>query len=81
LHVEYAYVPGKPTRRTRSRYRTIWLRLRGPGRVAVQSAYEQVEDAGVPDSSSFASWHRWPAPSITLGCENVIHGKCVTVKM
>jgi hypothetical protein len=87
LHLEYAYVPGKPTRRTRrtrrtrSRYRTIWLRLRGPGRVAVQSAYEQVEDAGVPDYSSFASWHRWPAPSITLGCENVIHGKCVTVKM
>src|SRR5208282_5870840 len=29
LHLEYAYVPGKPTRRTRrtlSRYRTIWLR-------------------------------------------------------
>jgi uncharacterized protein (AIM24 family) len=68
LHLEYAYVPGKPTRRTRrtlSRYRTIWLRLRGPGRVAVQSAYEQVEDAGVPDYSSFASWHRWPAPSTT----------------
>ena len=65
LHLEYAYVPGKPTRRTLSRYRTIWLRLRGPGRVAVQSAYEHVEDAGVPDYSSFASWHRWPAPSTT----------------
>ena len=68
LHLEYAYVPGKPTRRTRrtrSRYRTIWLRLRGPGRVAVQSAYEQVEEAGAPDYSSFASWHRWPAPSTT----------------
>jgi uncharacterized protein (AIM24 family) len=63
LHLEYAYVPGKPARRTLSRYRTIWLRLRGPGRVAVQSAYEQVEDAGAPDYSSFASWHRWPAPS------------------
>jgi len=30
LHLEYAYVPGKPSRRMLSRYRTIWLRLRGP---------------------------------------------------
>jgi uncharacterized protein (AIM24 family) len=65
LHLEYAYVPGKPSRRMLSRYRTIWLRLRGPGRVAVQSAYEQVEEAGAPDYSSFASWHRWPAPATT----------------
>jgi uncharacterized protein (AIM24 family) len=43
LHLEYAYVPGKPTRRKLARYSTIWLRLRGPGRVAVQSAYEQNE--------------------------------------
>jgi uncharacterized protein (AIM24 family) len=45
-HLEYAHVPGKPSRRKLSRYRTIWLRLCGPGRVAVQSAYEQVGDAG-----------------------------------
>jgi uncharacterized protein (AIM24 family) len=65
LHLEYAYVPGRPTRRRLSRYRTIWLRLRGPGRVAVQSAYEQPEDTGAPDYSSFASWQRWPAPPTT----------------
>ncbi|HXL88098.1 MAG TPA: AIM24 family protein [Streptosporangiaceae bacterium] len=65
LHLEYAYVPGKPTRRKLARYSTIWLRLRGPGRVAVQSAYEQTEDAGAPDYRSFPSWHRWPAPSTT----------------
>jgi uncharacterized protein (AIM24 family) len=61
LHLEYAHVPGKPTRRRPSRYRTIWLRMRGPGRAVVQSAYEQVEEAGVPDYSSFASLHRWQA--------------------
>lgn len=65
MHLEYAYVPGKPTRRKVSKYGTIWLRLRGPGRVAVQSAYEQPERACVPDYTSFASWHRWPAPSAT----------------
>jgi hypothetical protein len=63
MHLEYAHVPGKPTRREVSKHSTIWLRLRGPARVAVQSAYEQPDRACVPDYTSFASWHRWPGPS------------------
>jgi uncharacterized protein (AIM24 family) len=61
LHLEYAYVPGKPSRRRLSRSSTIWLRVRGPGRLVMQSAYERSEDAGAPDYRSFPSWHRWPA--------------------
>lgn len=40
--------------------RYLWLRLYGPGRVAVQSAFEPVEDNGrnIVDHSG-ASWHRW----------------------
>ena len=41
--------PGKPTRRKVSKYGTIWLRLRGPGRVAVPSppgTAGQAQDVG-----------------------------------
>lgn len=40
--------------------RYLWLRLHGPGRVAVQSAYEPLEDNGRTISgTSNATHHRW----------------------
>jgi uncharacterized protein (AIM24 family) len=40
--------------------RHLWLRLRGPGRVAVQSAYEPMEDNGrAITTHSGASHHHW----------------------
>jgi uncharacterized protein (AIM24 family) len=59
LHLEYPRYPGKRDPRHPSNYRCLWLRLRGPGRVAVQSMYEPVENEGVPNPFSFASIKRW----------------------
>jgi len=40
--------------------RHLWLRLTGPGRVAVQSAFEYIEDNGRNISShSDATWQKW----------------------
>jgi uncharacterized protein (AIM24 family) len=49
LHVEYPQAGMKFWRSWGNRY--LWLRMWGPGRVAVQSAYEKMEDPG----SSFQS--------------------------
>jgi hypothetical protein len=40
-------------------YRNIWVRLTGPGRVAVQSVYTPPEDTEVIQNSSYATQHRW----------------------
>lgn len=40
-------------------YRTIWLRLGGPGRVAVQSVHKRAEETGIPDYVSFPTTKRW----------------------
>ena len=40
--------------------RYLWVRCTGPGRVAVESAFEQVEDPGFDlGASSPATWSRW----------------------
>jgi hypothetical protein len=40
-------------------YRSIWLRLFGPGRVAVQSIYAPPEDTEMITSHSYATTHHW----------------------
>ncbi len=50
LHVEYPHSGVKFWRSWGNRY--LWLRLWGPGRVAVQSAYEHLEDPGSNFSST-----------------------------
>jgi hypothetical protein len=40
-------------------YRSIWVRLWGPGRVAVQSVYEPPEDNEVIVNHSYATTHHW----------------------
>jgi len=43
----------------RRNYRIIWLRLTGPGRVAVRSVYELAESAGQLGQFSFRSTRIW----------------------
>ena len=59
MHLEYMRTPGARNRRDPSSYRTIWLRLGGPGRVAVQSVHRRAEQAGIPDYLSFPTTKRW----------------------
>jgi uncharacterized protein (AIM24 family) len=40
-------------------HRTVWLRLTGPGRVAIQSVYEREESSDYVQSSSPATTHYW----------------------
>jgi hypothetical protein len=40
-------------------YRSIWTRLFGPGRVAVQSIYSPPEDTEMITSHSYATTHHW----------------------
>jgi hypothetical protein len=40
-------------------YRSIWVRLFGPGRVAVQSIYQPPEDTEVIRRHSYATTHHW----------------------
>ena len=65
LHLEFPYVPGQHARRVFWRSSRIWLRVCGPGRVAIDSACGQAEDARTADVQSFASWQRWDAPAAT----------------
>jgi hypothetical protein len=47
LHIEYPNAGGNVWSFWNSyTHRHLWLRLFGPGRVAVQSAYEKMEDNG-----------------------------------
>jgi uncharacterized protein (AIM24 family) len=61
LHVEHLPQQGRVTIWTRPwMQRCMWLRLKGPGRVAIQSAYQQAEDDGrYLLSSSPASIRHW----------------------
>ncbi|HWC37207.1 MAG TPA: AIM24 family protein, partial [Acidimicrobiales bacterium] len=59
LHIEWpTYEPGSSTI-FKGRYRSIWLRLTGPGRVAVQSVFGRAEDDGnrITRSSGYSSQH------------------------
>jgi uncharacterized protein (AIM24 family) len=59
MHLEYMRTPGARNRHDPGSRRTIWLRLGGPGRVAVQSAHKRAEETGVPDYLSFPTTKRW----------------------
>jgi uncharacterized protein (AIM24 family) len=68
LHLEHPRTLNLPSMKDRHNYRLVWLRLNGPGRVAVQSVYEPAESSGKLDQFSFGStrvWQpgpvRWPA--------------------
>lgn len=58
LHLEYPHNQGMGWRRSYS-YRTIWLRLWGPGRVAIQSVFNHPEEAEPITSHSAATTHSW----------------------
>ena len=58
LHVEFPHAGMKLWRTWGNRY--LWLRLTGPGRVALQSCYERLEDPGTDFRESCAySQHIW----------------------
>jgi hypothetical protein len=59
LHLEHPRTLSLPNPKDRQNYRLVWLRLTGPGRVAVQSVYELAESAGKLDHFSFASTRVW----------------------
>jgi hypothetical protein len=40
-------------------YHKIWVRLTGPGRVAVQSVYQPPEDTEAIRNSSYTTVYRW----------------------
>ena len=57
LHIEYPNAGGPELVSGRYSYRQVWLRMWGPGRVAVQSVFERPE-ASEPDHQPFAGHHR-----------------------
>jgi uncharacterized protein (AIM24 family) len=59
LHLEYPRNMGFAFWHSRWSYRSIFLRLFGPGRVAVQSIYQPPEDTEVIQRHSYATTHRW----------------------
>jgi len=59
LHLEYPRNMGLSFWRSSWSYRTIWVRLWGPGRVAVQSVYQPAEDTEAIRRHSYATTHRW----------------------
>ncbi len=59
LHLEYPHNFGFAFWRSNWSYRNIWIRLRGPGRVAVQSKFERPEDTEIIQNSSYATRHHW----------------------
>ncbi len=58
LHLEYPHSQGMNWWRSFS-YRNVWLRLIGPGRVAVQSIFERPEDSEMITSHSPATARNW----------------------
>lgn len=58
LHFEYPNAGGMSWSRSYS-YRHVWLRLRGPGRVAMQSVFERAEKSGYIRRHSQATSTRW----------------------
>jgi uncharacterized protein (AIM24 family) len=59
LHLEYPRNMGFSFWRNTWSYRSIWVRLFGPGRVAVQSIYQPPEDTEVITNHSYATTHHW----------------------
>ena len=59
LHLEYPRNMGFAFWHSRWSYRSIWARLHGPGRVAVQSIYAPPEDTEMITSHSYATTHHW----------------------
>jgi uncharacterized protein (AIM24 family) len=60
LHLEYPHSGGMSgSWRTGYTMRNVWLRLRGPGRVAVQSIFARPENAQAIQSSSYATAQHW----------------------
>jgi uncharacterized protein (AIM24 family) len=59
LHLEYPHSRGPFSMFRRFEYRNIWIRLTGPGRVAVQSVFERPEKSEYISSSSYNTVTRW----------------------
>ena len=60
LHLEYPHSTGALSwYRSSYSYRTVWIRLIGPGRVAVQSVFERPEGSEMITSSSYATSQSW----------------------
>jgi uncharacterized protein (AIM24 family) len=59
MHLEYPRNSGIAFWSNRWSYHNVWVRLHGPGRVAVQSVYTPPEDAEPILASSPGSYHRW----------------------
>jgi uncharacterized protein (AIM24 family) len=59
LHLEYPRNRGFAFWRNTWSYRNIWVRLWGPGRVAVQSIYSPPEDTEIIRRHSYATTHHW----------------------
>ncbi|MBV9660081.1 MAG: AIM24 family protein [Acidimicrobiales bacterium] len=59
LHLEYPNQGGVVWYGNRYNYRQVWLRMWGPGRVAVQSVFERPETSEAITNSSPATVARW----------------------
>jgi uncharacterized protein (AIM24 family) len=59
LHLEYPRNLGFAFWSNRLSYRSIWVRLHGPGRVAVQSVYAPEEESEIIQRHSSATTHHW----------------------
>jgi uncharacterized protein (AIM24 family) len=59
LHLEYPRNQGFAFWRSNFDYRNIFLRIIGPGRVAVQSIFERPEEMDMIRNHSYATRHRW----------------------
>jgi uncharacterized protein (AIM24 family) len=60
LHLEYPHgMGGFSMFRSTFSYRTVWIRLIGPERVAVQSVFERPENSEMITSSSFSTSQSW----------------------
>jgi uncharacterized protein (AIM24 family) len=59
LHLEYPRSTGFAFWRSSWSYRSIFVRVHGPGRVAVQSVYEPPEDTEAIVRHSHATQHHW----------------------
>jgi uncharacterized protein (AIM24 family) len=60
LHLEYPRNQGLAFWNNRFDYRNLWVRLTGPGRVAVQSVYAPPEECELITDTSFGTTrHRW----------------------
>jgi uncharacterized protein (AIM24 family) len=59
LHLEYPNQAGVIFYSNRYSYRQVWLRMWGPGRVAVQSVFERPETSEAIQSSSPATVAQW----------------------